>query len=58
MYAAYDTLDPATKQRIAGLICIHDASRNSVGELRRGFVEVSDPSQTVGARHPMVTRLR
>ena len=54
MYAAYDTLDPATKQRIAGLICIHDASRNSVGELRRGFVEVSDPSQTVGARHPIV----
>jgi taurine dioxygenase len=54
MYAAYDMLDAATKQRIAGLICIHDASRNSVGELRRGFVEVSDPSQTVGARHPIV----
>ena len=54
MYAAYETPDAATKQRIAGLVCIHDASRNSVGELRRGFAEVSDPSQTVGARHPIV----
>jgi taurine dioxygenase len=33
---------------------VHDASRNSVGELRRGFAETSDPSQTVGARHPIV----
>lgn len=54
MYAAYDTLDEATKQRIAGLVCIHDASRNSVGELRRGFAEVADATQTVGARHPIV----
>lgn len=54
MYAAYDTLDDATKQHIAGLICIHDASRNSVGELRRGFAEVADPTQTAGARHPIV----
>jgi taurine dioxygenase len=54
MYAAYDTLDDATKQRIAGLVCIHDASRNSVGELRRGFAEVADATQTVGARHPIV----
>ncbi len=54
MYAAYEALDDATKQRIAGLMCIHDASRNSVGELRRGFAEISDPSRTVGARHPIV----
>lgn len=54
MYAAYDALDGATKQQLAGLICIHDASRNSAGELRRGFVEVDNPSQTVGARHPIV----
>ena len=54
MYAAYDTLDDATKQRIAELVCIHDASRNSVGELRRGFAEVADATQTVGARHPIV----
>jgi len=54
MYAAYDSLDAATRQRIEGLICIHDASRNSAGELRLGFSEISDPSQAVGARHPLV----
>lgn len=54
MYAAYAALDAPTQQRLAGLACIHDASRNSVGELRRGFAEVADPSQTVGARHPIV----
>ncbi len=54
MYAAYEALDSETKQRIADLTCVHDASRNSAGELRRGFVEVADVSQTVGARHPLV----
>lgn len=54
MYAAYDALDSETRARIDGLTCIHDASRNSVGELRRGFAEIADPQQTVGARHPLV----
>jgi len=54
MYAAFETLDAATRARIAGLTCIHDASRNSVGELRRGFADITDPTQTVGARHPIV----
>lgn len=54
MYAAYDSLDAETRQKIDGLTCIHDASRNSVGELRRGFADTSDPRQTVGARHPLV----
>ena len=54
MYAAYETLDDATKQRLEGLACIHDASRNSVGELRRGFADIIDPSHAVGARHPLV----
>lgn len=54
MYAAFETLDAETQQKIAGLTCIHDASRNSVGELRRGFADVTDPRQTVGARHPLV----
>jgi taurine dioxygenase len=54
MYAAYETLDQETKQRVEGFTCVHDASRNSVGELRRGFVEIADPSETVGARHPIV----
>jgi taurine dioxygenase len=54
MYEAYATLDAATQQLLAGLTCIHDASRNSVGELRRGFADITDPAQTVGARHPIV----
>jgi taurine dioxygenase len=54
MYLAYETLDAEVKRRIAGLSCIHDASRNSVGELRRGFAETADPTQTVGAKHPLV----
>jgi taurine dioxygenase len=54
MYAAYERLDPPTQQRITGMQCIHDASRNSVGELRRGFEEVTDPRQTKGAVHPLV----
>lgn len=54
MYAAYETLDAATQRQLAGLTCIHDASRNSVGELRRGFADIADPTQTVGARHPIV----
>jgi taurine dioxygenase len=54
MYAALETLDAATQEQIAGLTCMHDASRNSVGELRRGFADGADPRQTVGARHPLV----
>jgi taurine dioxygenase len=54
MYAAYEGLDDATKERIASLKCVHDASRNSVGELRRGFEDVTDPRQTRGAVHPIV----
>jgi taurine dioxygenase len=54
MYAAYDSLPEAMRQRIEGLFCIHDASLNSTGALRRGYSEVSDPRQTPGARHPLV----
>lgn len=54
MYRAYETLPEDMRQRVEGLTCIHDASHNSVGELRKGFVEVTDPRQAVGARHPIV----
>lgn len=56
LHAAYDTLDPAIKERIAGLNCVHDASRNSAGELRLGFKDNDDPRQTVGAVHPLVVK--
>jgi taurine dioxygenase len=54
MYMAYDTLSDELKQRIASLSCVHDASRNSAGELRLGFADNTDPTQTVGAIHPLV----
>lgn len=55
MYAAYETLPEATKLRIAGLRCVHDASRNSAGELRLGYEDVTDPRKTKGAVHHIVS---
>jgi len=54
MYRAYETLPEGLRREIAGHLCRHDASRNSAGELRRGFVDAADPSQTIGAEHPLV----
>lgn len=54
MYTALDTLPQALKEKIQTLKCIHDASINSAGLLRKGFKEVTDPRQTIGAVHPMV----
>ena len=54
MYLALETLSPDLRRQIAGKTCIHDASRNSAGELRRGYVDAPDASQTVGAGHPVV----
>ena len=54
MYAAYDALPDDLKRRIANLTCVHDASRNSAGMLRKGYNEVTDPRETIGALHPMV----
>ena len=54
MFAAYDALSAALKQRIEGKVAVHDASRNSAGLLRKGFKEVTDVREAVGARHPLV----
>jgi len=54
MYLAYDTLPAELRRDVEGRQCRHDASRNSAGELRRGFVEAPDPTQVVGAEHPIV----
>jgi len=54
MYLAYDTLPDDLRRRVEGLVCRHDSSRNSAGELRRGFKEVTDPRETPGADHPIV----
>ena len=54
MYRAYDTLPPALKREIAGKSCRHDSSRNSAGELRKGFKEITDPREAPGAIHPII----
>jgi taurine dioxygenase len=54
MYLAYDSLDAELRREVAGRLCRHDASRNSAGELRRGFIDTPDPSETIGAAHPIV----
>ncbi len=54
MFAAYDALPESLKGAIAGKTAVHDASRNSAGMLRKGYREVTDPRETVGAHHPLV----
>lgn len=54
MYMAYEALPVGLKHAVEGQFCKHDASRNSAGELRRGFAEVTSPINVPGAVHPMV----
>jgi taurine dioxygenase len=54
MYLAYETLPSELRRQVEGRLCRHDASRNAAGELRRGFVDAPDASQTIGAEHPIV----
>ncbi len=54
MYLAYESLPADLKSRANELKCVHDASRNSTGELRQGFEAHTDPRKTVGAIHPLV----
>ena len=54
MFAAYEALPADLKKAADGKVAVHDASRNSAGMLRKGYHEVTDVRQTVGARHPLV----
>src|SRR5262250_1247687 len=54
MFTAYETLPEELKNAAAGKVAVHDASRNSAGMLRKGYKEVTDVRETVGARHPLV----
>jgi len=56
MYHAYETLPPDLKAAIDGREIKHDASRNSAGELRKGYKVVTDPREAPGALHPVVIR--
>ena len=54
MTQAYSDLSDAIKEKIDGKILIHDSAHNSAGMLRKGYSEVNNPTETPGARHPMV----
>src|SRR6202049_1516991 len=54
MYAAYEGLPRELKHAVEGKRLVHDASRNSAGLLRKGYKEVRDVRETVGATHPIV----
>jgi taurine dioxygenase len=54
MFAAYETLPDDLKKAAEGKVAVHDASRNSAGMLRKGYRDVTDVRETVGARHPLV----
>jgi len=56
MYHAYETLPADLKAAIQGREIKHDASRNSAGELRKGYKDVTDPREAPGALHPIVIR--
>ena len=54
MIAAYESLPADLEKAVDGRVAVHDASRNSAGMLRKGYKEVTDVRETVGAHHPMV----
>jgi alpha-ketoglutarate-dependent taurine dioxygenase len=54
MFAAYEALPAELKEAADGKVAVHDASRNSAGMLRKGYREVTDVRETVGAHHPLV----
>jgi taurine dioxygenase len=54
MYTAFETLPGELKRAIIGRSCKHDSSRNSVGDLRKGYQDVTDPREAPGAVHPIV----
>ena len=56
MYHAYETLPQDLKAAVDGRQIKHDASRNSAGELRKGYKVVTDPREAPGAIHPIVIR--
>ena len=56
LYKAYATLPQALKSRIQALSCKHDATRNSSGQLRKGFEQRYSNAERPGAIHPLVVR--
>ena len=56
LYEAYSTLPQSLKARILTLSCKHDATRNSSGQLRKGFQARYSNAERPGAVHPLVVK--
>lgn len=56
LYKSYGTLPEELREKLRGLSCKHDATRNSAGELRAGLQESYSNEERPGAVHPMVVR--
>ena len=56
LYKAYETLPPDLRDRIRGLTCKHDATRNSSGALRAGYDQNYANAERPGALHPLAVR--
>jgi taurine dioxygenase len=54
MYAAYEALPPALRQRALGLRVKHDGTYNSGGYVREGVMAIDDPIAATGTFHPLV----
>lgn len=54
MYAACDRLPDKLRSRLKGLRIKHDAAHTSVGELRRGHEQSTDPRLAPGEMHPII----
>ncbi len=52
-YLAYEALPADLKEIADRFSCKHDASRNSAGQLRNGYRDMSDPREIPGAVHPL-----
>jgi taurine dioxygenase len=55
-HAALEAMPASLRARLANLRIKHDASHTSIGKLRRGFDDVTDPSKVPGAIHPAIRR--
>ena len=53
-HAALDALPEPLRARAAEIRIKHDAAHTSIGEVRPGYEEVSDPRETPGATHPVI----
>jgi taurine dioxygenase len=54
MYAAFETMPPALRDRALGLRVKHDGTYNSGGYLRQGVTPTDDPRDAPGTLHPLV----